>query len=296
VLAGERRLFELRRAARAGQKAQLTERIGQLREQIQGMTEQLAAKDREMVLIEEELEGVRDLRRKNLVPITRLTALERDAARLQGERGMLVASAAETKGRIGETNLQILQIDQDLRSEVSRELTEIRTRISELRERRVTAEDQLKHIEIRAPRDGRVHQLAVHTVGGVIGPGDTVMLIVPGDDPLVAEAHIAPRDIDQVRVEQPALLRFTAFNMRTTPELRGEVTRVAADITQDPKTGAAFYTVRVSLPDHELARLNGLRLVPGMPVEAFIQTGPRTPLSYLLKPISDQIVKAWRER
>jgi HlyD family secretion protein len=296
VLTGERKQFELRRAARAGQKAQLNERIGQLQQQIEGMTEQVAAKNQEIDLIRQELEGVRELWHKKLVPIARVMALERDTARLHGERGALISSIAEAKGKISETALQILQIDQDLRSEVGKELAEIRAKTSELVEKRVTAEDQLMRIDIRAPQDGRVHQLSVHTVGGVISPGDPIMLIVPEADPLLVEARIAPQDIDQVRIGQHALLRFPAFSLRTTPELNGEVLRVAADVTEDPKNGAGFYTVRVSLPDREIARLGGLNLVPGMPVEAFVRTGERTVLSYLVKPISDQIMKAWRER
>ncbi|WP_346657714.1 HlyD family type I secretion periplasmic adaptor subunit [Bradyrhizobium sp. 160] len=296
VLKGERTQFEVRRAARAGQKAQLYERIGQVQEQIRGMTEQVTAKQREIELINQELDGVRQLWRSKLVPITRVTALERDAARLHGERGALTSSIAEAKGKISETALQILQIDQDLRSEVGKELGEIRAKISELVEKRIAAEDQLMRIDIRAPQDGRVHQLSVHTVGGVINPGDAIMLIVPESEPLLVEARIAPQDIDQIRVGQRGLLRFAAFNLRTTPELNGTVIEVAADVTQDSKTGAGYYTIRVGLPDQELARLNGLKLVPGMPVEAFIQTGERTALSYLVKPISDQILKAWRER
>jgi HlyD family secretion protein len=296
VLAGEGRLFELRRAARAGQKAQLNERILQIGEQIRGLNEQIVAKASEIKLINQELEGVRDLWRKNLVPITRVTTLERDTARLQGERGVLVASIAQAKGKITETHLQILQIDQDLRSEVSKELAEIRAKTSELIEKRVTAEDQLKRIDIRAPQEGRVHQLAVHTVGGVINAGEAIMLIVPDGDVLTVEARIAPHDIDQIRVGQKTVLRFAAFNQSTTPELNGEVGRVSPDITQDQKTGMSFYTVRITLPDSEIARLSGLKLVPGMPVEAFIQTGERTAISYLIKPISDQLMRSWRER
>ena len=296
ILAGERRLFELRRAARAGQKAQLNERIVQIEEQVRGTQEQVVAKASEIDLINQELEGVRELFRKKMIPITRLTALERDAARIQGERGALVALIAQAKGKITETQLQILQIDQDLRSEVSKELAEIRAKTSELIEKRVTAEDQLKRIDIRAPQDGRVHQLAVHTVGGVISAGEAIMLVVPGGDVLTVEARIAPHDIDQIQVGQHAVLRFSTFNRRTTPEINGEVGRVSADITQDQKTGMSFYTVRIMLPDSEIARLSGARLVPGMPVEAFVQTGERTVISYLIKPISDQLMKAWRER
>ena len=146
-------------------------------------------------------------------------------------------------------------------------MAEIRAKTSELIEKKVAAEDQLKRIDIRAPQDGMVHQLAVHTVGGVITPnGEPIMLIVPKADALTVEARIQPQDIDQVRLGQKAVLRFSAFNQRTTPELTGEVSRVSADVSQDAKTGATFYTIRVHVPEAELARLSGLKLVPGMPV------------------------------
>ena len=199
VMAGEQALFETRRRAREGQKAQLKERIGQLKEQINGLDDQIRAKKREIELIHQELEGVRDLWRKNLVQIQRVTALERDAARLEGERGSLVSSIAQTKGKITETELQILQIDQDLRTEVGKELAEIRGKIAELVERKVAAEDQLKRIDIRAPQDGMVHQSSVHTVGGVITAGEAIMLIVPQADALTVESKLMPQDIDQVQ-------------------------------------------------------------------------------------------------
>src|SRR3954449_8698295 len=297
VVEGERKLFEIRRSAREGQVAQLRERIAQLKEQVQGLADQVGAKKREIELIGQELKGVRELWSKNLIPITRVTALERDAARLEGERGSLVSTIAQTKGKMTETELQILQIDQDLRTEVGKDLAEIRAKTSELVEKKVAAEDQLKRIDIRAPQGGMVHQLAVHTVGGVITPGaKPIMLIVPEADALTVEAKIQPQDIDQVRLGQKAVLRFSAFNQRTTPELTGEVSRVSADVSQDAKTGATFYTIRMHVPEAELARLNGLRLVPGMPVESFIQTGERTAISYLIKPLQDQIAKAWREK
>jgi HlyD family secretion protein len=289
-------LFELRGAARQGQKAQLKERIAQLREQIQGMVDQVAAKRHEIELIGQELKGVRELWQKNLVPITRVTALERDAARLEGERGSLISSIAQTKGKITETELQILQIDEDLRTEVGKELAEIRGKLAELVEKWVMAEDQLKRIDIRAPQDGVVHQLTVHTVGGVINPAEPVMLIVPRAEALTVEAKIAPQDIDQVRSGHKAVLRFSTFNRRTTPELNGEISMVSADISQDQKTRESFYTVKIALSEQEIARLGDLKLMPGMPVESFIQTGDRTALSYLMKPFIDQITRAWRER
>jgi HlyD family secretion protein len=295
LIGGERKLFDLRRTARDGQKAQLRERIAQLQEEVRGLVAQGISKVREIELIRKELEGVRELWAKNLVSIQRVTELERTAARLDGERGEIVANQAKAKGRASEIELQIIQIDQDLRSEVAKELREIQAKSAELAERKVAAHDQLKRIDIRAPQGGVVHQLAVHTVGGVVGPGETLMLVVPQSDELRVEVRIAPQDIDQIRLGQPATLRLSAFNQRTTPELNGEVSRISADLTQDQKTGAAFYTVRIGLSEREIARLGALRLVPGMPVEAFIQTGERTVLSYLLKPLTDHVAKAFRE-
>jgi HlyD family secretion protein len=296
VTTGEQKLFEIRRGAREGQKAQLKEQIAQLRQQIQGNTEQEAAKAKEIDWIQQELKGIRDLWRQNLAPFNRLTTLERDGARLEGERGALIASAAQARGRVAETELKILQIDEDLRTEVGKELAEIRGKKSELVEKRVAAEDQLKRIDLVAPQDGKVFQQTVHTIGGVIQAGEAVMLIVPDGDSLIVEAKIAPQEIDQVRMGQGAVLRFTAFNQRTTPELNGEVVRIGADVTQEEKKNESYYAVRIRVADGELARLAGQKPVAGMPVEAFIQTTPRTVLSYLVKPMHDQITKAFTGR
>jgi HlyD family secretion protein len=296
LLGGERRLFELRVSARSGLKSQHLERIGQMREQIRAYSEQIVAKDREAALIAQELEGVRDLYSKKLVSITRLNALERDAARITGEKGTLISAVAQAKGKITETELQILQIDEDLRTEVGKVLADLRGKISELVERKVTAEDQLKRVDIRAPQSGTVHQLAVHTIGGVASPGETLMLIVPGSDRLTVQARVRPQDIEQVYSGQRAALRFSALNHRTTPEIEGEVSRVSPDLTVDQRTGQDFYTLRVAILDGELARLQGAKIGPGMPVEVFVRTQQRTVLSYFTKPLSDQIARAFRER
>ena len=231
IMDAEKKLFELRRTARDGQKSQLRQRIGQLQEEITGHTAQRNAKQKEVELIERELAGVRDLFNKNLIQINRLTQLEREATRLEGERGLLVATTAQTKGKITEIELQIIQIDQDLSSEVAKELREIDGKIGEFVERKVTAEDQLRRIDIRAPQDGTVFQSNVHTVGGVISAGDAIMLIVPAADNLTVEAKVNPQDIDQLQVGQKATLRFTSFNQHTTPEIEGTVSRISADIT-----------------------------------------------------------------
>lgn len=224
LIDGENRLFALRRQAREGKISQLRERIVQFRQEIAGIEAQLRSKQQEISLTKIELEGMRDLWKKKLVPISRLADRERAEARLDGENGQLIAAAAQTRGRISEMELAIIQIDQDLRSEVAGELREIDGKMSELRERQIAAEQTLKQIDIRAPQSGRVHQLAVHTIGGVIAPGEAIMQIVPSADALVVEARVAPQDIDQVRIGQNATLRLSAFSQQITPEVEGQLT------------------------------------------------------------------------
>ena len=296
VMASESKLFNVRTNGRTGQKAQLRERVTQLNEEIAGLAAQQAAKDQEIALVEKELVGVRSLYEQHLVQLSRLTMLERDAARLAGERAQYMASMAQAKGKITETELQIIQIDKDLVSDVSKDLRETNDKIGEFVERKVTAEDQLKRTDIRAPQDGMVLQSTVHTVGGVITAGDAIMMIVPQTDALSVEAKVNPQDIDKLAIGQKTLLRLSAFNQRTTPELNGVVTRVSPDVTTDQRTGQSYYTIRVSLPPEEVARLGEAKLIPGMPVEAFIQTGERTMLSYLIKPLSDQLMRTFREK
>ncbi|RLP28070.1 HlyD family type I secretion periplasmic adaptor subunit [Mesorhizobium sp. YM1C-6-2] len=294
-MSGEKSLFEFRRDARAGQKSQLNERIGQLADEVSGLTQQRDAKRREIELVKIELEGVRKLWQKKMVSIQRMTALERDAVKLEGEHGQLTSSIAQAKGRLTEIELQIMQIDQDLRKEVATELREVQGQISEFVERRTTAEDQLKRIDIRSPQDGIVYQLAAHTIGGVIAPGEQIMLVVPTADDLTVEARVAPQDIDQVSPGQNAVVRLSAFNQQTTPELTGILSNISPDLMTDERTGLSYYKANIRLPGDELAKLKGLSLGPGMPTEVFFSTGSRTILSYIVKPLSDQIQRAFRE-
>jgi HlyD family secretion protein len=296
ILDGERKLFELRSNARTGQKAQLRQRVEQLNEEVRGLKAQGISKDKETKLINREKDGVYDLWKQKLVPLTKLTELERAAARLEGESGQLIAQAAQVAGKISETELQIIQVDRDLSSEVAKETREIDGKIGEFVERKVTAEDQLKRVDIRAPQNGMVFQSNVHTVGGVITAGDAIMLIVPDADNLTVEAKVNPQDIDQVRPGQTALLRMSAFNQRTTPEIYGKVTRISADASTDQRTGTTYYTIRISMAPDEVAKLGEVKLVPGMPVEAFVQTDERTMISYLVKPLHDQLMRMFREK
>jgi HlyD family secretion protein len=252
--------------------------------------------EQEVKLIETELVGVSDLYQRNLVSIQRFMQLRRDETRLQGERGQFIADTARARARISETELQIIQLDQDFRTDVLKDLREAEGKIADLKERVVAAEDQLKRIDIRAPQRGFVNQLAVHTVGGVIANGDTIMQIVPQSDDLVVEAKVVPSEIDQVGLGADVVVRIMAGNQRTTPSISGTITRVSADLTQDPQTKQSYYVVRATLPLDEVRRLSDLKLVPGMPVEVFIQTQDRTPLQYLLKPLREQIARTFRER
>ncbi len=295
IVDGEQRLFAMRRAARSGQKAQLEQQIAQLSNEIDGTVSQARANVEEIKLARHELEGIRTLWNKRLVTITRITAQEREVTRLQGAQGQYAGATARLHGQIAEVRLQIVQINRDLGSEVGQELRDVDRRIGELTERRVAAEDVMRRTHIRAPQSGTVHQSAINTVGGVITPdGRPLMLIVPEGEGLAVEAQIRPQDIDQIARGREAKLRFSAFNQRTTPELTGLVSRVSADVSKDPMTGAEFYTVRINISDAQIAQLGNVRLVPGMPVEAFVQTGSRTVAFLHLQPLSDQMAKAFR--
>lgn len=296
AVAGEEKLFESRRRTRNGQKAQLRERISQTNEEIRGLSAQHAGKETEIKFIGEELVGVTDLYKRNLIPIIRYMQLQRDQAKLEGDRGHLIAEIARARVKISETELQVIQIDQDFRTEVLKELREAQGRIGELKERVTAAEDQLRRVDIVAPQSGTVHQLSVHTVSGVIANGETIMQIVPHADDLVVEAKVAPQDIDQLAIGAKTVVRIMAGNQRTMPDVEGALIRISADLTREPQTNLAYYVVRVSLDPQKIGRLGDLKLVPGMPAETFIQTQERTPLQYLLKPFQEQIARAFRER
>jgi HlyD family secretion protein len=296
LLASEQSLFKARANARRSQTDLLQSRVAQLGEEIAGLNAQVESKSKQLELITGELAGVQDLYDKRLVPLTRLTTLQRESARIEGERGQLTSSIAETKSKIGEAQLQIVRLDQDFRTDVVKELGENQAKEAEFVERGVAARDLLDRIEIRAPTSGVIHQLSAHTIGGVIRAGDTIMEVVPDLDDLQIEAHLQPNDIDQVRMGQKAFVRFSAFNQRTTPQLDGIVSYVSADTTRDQQSNASYFTVRVMLPEDQRRRLEGKQLVSGMPAEVFMQTGSRTMMSYLLKPITDQLQRAFVER
>lgn len=294
ALSGERRLFDLRRRAREGKRGQLAQRKLQSLETIRGLDVQLQAAAEDLSLIQRELDGDRMLFKKGLMQISRLTALERQRTRASATHGNLLASIARARARLAEDELQLLQIDQDLASTVANELREVDAKLGELKQRRLAAEAKVSRVEIRSPVRGIVHASQVHTIGGVVNAGEVIMQIVPSGDALVIEARVSPRDIDQVRVGQDGRLRFTSLNQRTTPEIAGTVSRVAADATEEPRLQQVYFTVQVRIPEVERRRLDDTVLVPGMPVEVFLRTEDRTVLSYLVKPLSDQLQRTFR--
>lgn len=293
--AGEIRLFEENRRTRDSQKEQLRLRIEQLNEEITGLSAQRDAKHGELKIIQQELEQVRQLHRKQLTVISRVYAMEREEKKLGGEYGGLIAQIARAKGQISEINVQILAVDENARAAAQRDLRGIEARVPELSEREVAARDKLIRIDLRAPQKGIVHELAVHTVGGVVTAAEQIMLIVPEEDNLTIQARIAPTDVDQVVVGRTAKLRLSAFSQQTTPELAGQVIHVSADVTIDPKTGLNYYIARLEMDEKSRRTVGDLKLVPGMPVDVFMATGDRTALSYLTKPFTDQMQRAFRE-
>ncbi|MDR4494809.1 MAG: HlyD family type I secretion periplasmic adaptor subunit [Nitrospirales bacterium] len=294
-LSDQRALRETRRSTLQGKKAQLDEQIAQIQDQIRGLGVQRVAKTESIRLTNERLEALAPLLPQGLVMAGEITALKRDRAELLGDRGELESKIAQANETISERRLQILQLGEEFRSGVLEDLQAVRARMSQLQEERIAALDKLQRVEIRAPRTGYIHQSTVHTLGGVVGSGETLMLIVPQEDVLIVEVQIYPTDVDQVQPGQEAIVRFPAFNQRTTPELTAQVTTISADLSHDEVTGNSFYLARLMISEGEIAKLEEKKLVPGMPVEAFIQTGQRTVLSYLIKPLHDHMVHAFKE-
>ncbi|HHB83633.1 MAG TPA: HlyD family type I secretion periplasmic adaptor subunit [Devosia sp.] len=295
TLEGQRKLFASRREFRTSQIEQLTNQIVQLEEEITGMEAQLAAQNIQANLYAEELQGVQKLSESGLVTTTRTMTLERQVAASEGERGRLIAGIARIRAKIGETQLKIIQINQDAQTTVLSELREIQPRIAELYERRISARANLQRVDIVAPQAGFVHELQINGEGSVIGAGQVAMLIVPRQDALVLEARINPQDIDQISAGQKVVINFPAFASGVTPSLNGSVYRIAADLSQENGNTPPYYAVRIQIGQDELDKLEGQQLKPGMPAEAYVQTATRSALSYLVKPFTDQLNRAFRE-
>lgn len=289
------RLFTLKRQARGNEQAQIYERIRQTERQIGSLQAQEQSSRQQRALITPELAGLRSLHEKGLVTVNRLNQMERTAVELDGGSASFDSQIAQARARIAEIRQSAIQLDQDARTQAGQELSQVVATLNEQKIRSVTAQDTLDRSLLRAPHDGVIDKLAFTTIGGVVPPMQTIMEVVPDNDNLTVETKINTADIDQMRPNQPAMLRFSAFSAQSTPELHGKVTHIAPERTVDERTGVSYYKVIVEVSPSELARLGKLKLVPGMPVETFIQTGERSLLSYLTKPLRDQFSRAFRE-
>jgi HlyD family secretion protein len=295
ILLGQQKLMQSTADSTEGKLSQLKQQVAQLNEQISGIEAQLKAKKAQAEFVAKELANLKKLQAKGLVPNNRVLSVEGEKARLEGEDGELRASKAAALNRIGEVELRALQMKEDLRTQALTELRDVETKISEFQERRVALSSRMARTTITSPITGTVYQSALHTEGGVAAPGETLMSIVPEGDDLVLQAQVSPNDIDQIHIGQAAQVKFPSFNSRTTPEIWAEVQQVAADVARVDASTPPFYAVRIIISAKELKRLGDNKLKPGMNAEAFIQTGARSPMSYLVKPLVDQITHAFRE-
>jgi membrane fusion protein, type I secretion system len=296
MLESNRRLFAQRRDNLAASVEQLGKRNAQTVAQIDGLSAQLDALKTQSALIAEELEGQLTLQEKGLAQLPRVLSLEREKARLEGSAGEIIASTAQAEGRITEIEIEIIRIQAESREEANAQLSEQEGRELELAERRRAILEQLDRLDIRAPRGGAVHALQIYGERSVIQPAQPVLYIVPQDKPLIIGVQVETIHVDQVHVGQEVILRFSAFDTRRTPEIFGRVISVSPDALNDERTGRSFYRARVELAEGEIDKLPaGSVLIPGMPVEAFLRTGDRSPIAYLMKPLADYFNKAFRE-
>ncbi|MBZ9850002.1 HlyD family type I secretion periplasmic adaptor subunit [Mesorhizobium sp. CA14] len=291
---GERALLETRASELAGQKTLLRSQTEQIQRQLEGLKAQQAAMDESAALLGRDLTDVDALYSKKLVSKERLSNVRLDATRAKGESGRLAAAVAEAQVKITETELQVLQLDEQRRSEVTKELRETEAKRTELAERKIVAQDELTKTEIRASQSGTIQQSTVHTIGGVIAPGELLMTIVPDTDDLVVDALIPPARVDDIQPGQPVSIRFPAFDAGTTPACQGAVKWISADLIKDPQRQLSYFSARISVDNKTGCLRDAKVLKPGMPAEVHISTGQRSVWSYLLKPLTDQMSRAFR--
>lgn len=295
LIAGQHRLFVARKESLMREADQIAEQVTQAFSQIDGADAQLKAFHRQEELIRQELEDSQALFEKGLTQASRVTALQREQARLLGEAGNLTATIAQLKGQIAALEIQLLKLTTSRQETAITTLRDLQIREIELAVRRRAALETLSRMDIRSPVAGVVYGSRVFAIKSVVSPAAPIMYVIPQDRLLVVVARIEAIHIDQVHVGQEVSLRFTSFNHRQTPELFGRISRISADVFTDEATGVSYYQSELIPNESELKKLNGQQLLPGMPVEAYIRTAERSPLSYLLKPLTDYFNKAFRE-
>ena len=295
MIEGQTALFKARRESLEGEITLQTQKKVQYLEQIQGLEAQIAASKKIEAISVEELVTTRKLYDNGNLTLQPVLDLEKSLAHLKGQIGEYQANIASARAGIAESDLRVLQLRIDFREAVESELLDVQAKIFELREQRIMANYEHNRVEIRAPKGGKIMDLGIHTIGGVLSPGQAILDIVPEEDELIVEARLQTQDIDKISMNQTAVVRMSAFSSRTTPELNGLVSGVSADSFIDETNGMSFYKLRIRIPQDEMEKLNELVLMPGMPAEVFVQTEARTMVSYLMKPLSDSALRAFRE-
>ncbi|MDW5284355.1 HlyD family type I secretion periplasmic adaptor subunit [Alteromonas macleodii] len=296
LIDAQQSLFSIRRSVQVSQQEILHQQIENLKSQISGFESQQASTKTQIEISKDELVNLKNLKARGLVGNERLLELERNLAQLEGRAGELVSSIASAKASIDEKRLELIRVKRSFHEQVLAELQDVESEIIDLQERANAATHHLQQMVVKAPVDGLIVGLNVHTEGGVVVPGQLLMEIVPDNDALIVEGQVLPTDVDDLLVGQSARVKLSGFQQRTTPELTGMLQYVSADSMLDERSGMTYFIIRVSIAAEELAKLPSEGLIPGMPAEVFVQTGERTALEYLLQPLSDTIDRAWREK
>ena len=297
IVLGQQRLFFAKRQSNMQQLEQLKERIANLHIEIEGIDGQLKAGANQTRFISQELNDLKGLFKKGFASKTRILALERERSKIEGQRSSLDADRASRMGQINDLEIEIVRLTSTLREKSITELRDLEVQLGEYRERRQALAEKLNATELKAPVAGIVHALAIHTVNGVIKPADPVLAIVPSKTVLVIEAKLDATAVDQVYSGQKVSILFSTFNTGVTPEISGTVSQISADRVDDPDTSENYYTAEITFSAAEKSKLGekAFKLVAGLPVEVHLQTGERSPFSYLIKPIADQFNRALRE-
>lgn len=291
----EYELMKSRQTLKSQQKSQLREQIAQSQHEIAGMQKQIGALENQSALISKELVGVKEVYEQGYASFTRLSQVQRESEGVRAQIASLTSSIAQSRARISQIQEAILQIDSQALTEIMNDLKETDAKLEQLKEQEVVYSDANQRTEIKAPSTGKVQQLSVHTIGGVIAPGETLMYIIPQNDDLIVDAKIDPQKIDEVKIGSNAYVRFTAFNMRTTPELMGKIDNLTSNVETDEKTGITFYRARIRLDAMKIPKEMREKMVAGQPVEVQISTNERSVLSYFIKPITDQFARTFKE-
>ena len=296
LIDAQQSLFSIRRSVQVSQQEILHQQIENLKSQISGFESQQVSTKTQIEISKDELVNLKNLKARGLVGNERLLELERNLAQLEGRAGEIVSSIASAKASIDEKRLELIRVKRSFHEQVLAELQDVESEIIDLQERSNAATHYLQQMVVKAPVDGLIVGLNVHTEGGVVVPGQLLMEIVPDNDALIVEGQVLPTDVDDLLVGQSARVKLSGFQQRTTPELTGMLQYVSADSMLDERSGMTYFIIRVSIAAEELAKLPSEGLIPGMPAEVFVQTGERTALEYLLQPLSDTIDRAWREK